>query len=349
MARDIRKLRYALQGVFALTLLAASQADAAFIPYTINSAQSQINLNATGTAFGGALVVTEQFPTLVTRYSGTIGTDSTVSGTSFTDGGAASALNMRQGGFLNLEAQVTPNVNGAAGTAPANYGLRLDAPVVYDLPSFDLSFLNIPGITTVDFGVLQSVQMNVAVRNLVLDFTSPALSGVSVYSGTFDPTETSVVIDQGYADITANLVLRQPNLLTKVAIQSALTLLAGSFPDLGIVVSTPNFLSLDILVGLGTRLDLANAVPIANTSATPGTLSTVWNPVGNDISTLVLPVEFAGLSGLGLPPELLDLQFNFTGTLRATAVVPEASSLLMVGAAFAGMGGLAWRRRRVAK
>lgn len=343
MQRFVRMMRFSLCGALAFSLFSVEKADAAFIAYTINSAQSQINLNASGSAFGGALTVTEQHPTLVTRYSGTIGTDSAPSGTSFVDGGAASALNMRTGGFLNLEAQVTPNVNGGAGTAPANYGLKLDAPVEYDLPEFDLSFL---GLGMVDLGVLQSVQMNVAVRDLVLDFTSPMLSGVSNYSGTFDPTETSVVIDQGYADITASLVLRQPDLLTKLAIQTTLTLLAGSFPDLGIVVSTPGFLSLDILVGLGTRIDLSGIASIPNTATTQGTLNTVWNPMGNDISTLVLPVEFAGLSGLGLPPELLDLTFNFSGTLRATAVVPEASSLVMAGAAFVGMGGLALRRRR---
>ncbi|MBY0586834.1 hypothetical protein K2X85_06640 [bacterium] len=326
--------------------------------YTINQSQSQVNLTAGGTIFGGALTVTEQQANAITRYNGTIGVDVTVGGPDFVGAGSANAVNPT-GGFFNSPLQYSPNVNGAAGTAPANYGLNLTAPVNVVIPTINIppeviaalpAPLNTLIPTTLNLGTLSSIVSKVAVRDVTLQVSSN--DRIPRTGNNFDPTQTLIDITGGFADMNISARLTQPNFLQKTTLQLLLGAVASSAPQLGLTVTSPSFFSNDLDIGFGFRIDLSALAAVPNTSALPATITGLGGPPGP--STLTLPVEFTAIAsiqdvlGPDLAPilgDLVNLQFDFAGRLVATSVVPEASTFVMIGLALSGAAVTMARRR----
>lgn len=310
--------------------------------YTLTQSSSEIDLQVTGTSLGGQLTVAEQNPGARTRYNGTVSTDFHLgfganSNISFPSGGAANAVNPT-GGFFNTPLQYSPNVNGAAGTAPANYGVNLSAPQQIVIPPFD-----IPNVGTVNLGTITSVDIRLALRDLQLNPTSSTWLPINQTTREFDASLLNIQVASGGADVNGSLRLQQPDILSHLAAVVAVNALVASVPDLGITVSS-NLFARTINVGFGTRINMAGAT-LPNAPTTPGTVT--YNP-GTLASVLTIPVlsDFGDINlGIGT------INLKFAGQLRGTANipnvwhVPEPSSLALVAVA-----GLACfkRRRQVA-
>lgn len=318
-------------------LALARNADAGPFTYNIVTAQSQINLTLTGSFLGGALTVAEQFPTAITRYQGTLQVDSFPGGNIYMAGGsAAEARNMLQGIFTP---NAQPGVGGSGSAAPANYAFNMSAPVGIELPP-----ITIPDIGELNLGTFQSVDIRVAMRELVLDVYSGGPIARNPITGQFDASLLDLEIIDGAADIQGALVLKQPDILTYFINLAALSLLAGSVPDLGLTV-TGNALAQTISLGFGTRLDLTGVgIPFPNVDAALGTVTGVGGPMPT-ASTLTIPIG-ATLPDLGgIPSELLDLNFSMTGQLVATGIIPEPSTWLLAVMGAVGVA-LIHRRRK---
>jgi hypothetical protein len=316
--------------------------------YTITQNQSQLNLTAGGTILGNTLTVTEQQANATTKYNGTVqvgfnGSPAPSGAIDFPGGSAASAVNPT--GFLNIPLQFTPGVGGGAGTAAANYGVNIAAPIGIQIPSFTIPVNGTD--VTLNVGTLQSFTMSMAVRDLDLDVTS-GFTGIGP-GGVFDANATSIGIVAGFADLNGSLVFDQSNIIDTLAVAAALNLLAGAAPNLGLTVST-NLLNSTVSLGIGTRIDLASlaGASLPNQATTDGTVSFVNLATP---STLVLPVDITlpSLEALGLPPEILDLQLSLAGQLRATGLivdVPEPSSVVLGAMAVSSLALVIRRRRR---
>ena len=323
-----------------LVLSSGSLARGGVITYAVKNT-SQVNLTVTGSLLGGQVTATEQQANAVTRYSGTVALGANPTGLNFAGGGAATAIN--PAGLFNIPLQYSPNVSGASGTAPANYGVNLLAPVTYVIPPINIPQSVIDGLTpplnsliptTLNLGTLSAVVAKTAVRELALDFTAPGF--VDVTGSTFDANAVSVSITHGYLDINLSARLTEPNIINRITLQALLGAVASSQPALGLTVTAPSAFGNDLDIGLGLRLDLTNAVAMANIATLDGTVTNLGT---HSLSTLTLPVEFdatstldSALGGLsGVLGGLLDLQLNFKGTVIATATVPEASTFVMTG------------------
>lgn len=326
---------------FALMTLGVGSAQAGVVTWTVQNT-SQVNLTVTGNLFGGAVTATEQQANALTKYNGTVALGTNPTGLNFAGGGSATAIN--PAGLFNIPLQYSPNVNGAAGTAPANYGVNLNAPVTYVIPPIDIpqsvrdalpAPLNTLIPATLNLGTLSAVVAKTAIREFALDFTAPDY--VALAGNTFDANEISVVVTHGFLDVNLSARLTQDNIVNRLALQAILGGIASSAPQLGLTVTAPSLFGNDLDIGLGLRLDLSNVnLPIANTAVADGTITNLGT---NSVSTLTLPVQFElastldnALGGLSsILPGLLDLQLNFQGTVTAKATVPEASTFVMTG------------------
>ncbi len=330
-----RSLPYPLAAVVIATWLVTS-AVAIGPPtnYTINQNFSQIDLTASGDIFGGAVSLEEQFPSSPTTYTGTIVAEFPLGpwpgGSISFPGGSAAAANNLKGGVLNTDRQVAPGSGGTGGADPANYGLTFSAPVDLLLPDIPLP-PELGGIT-LSLGTLTSVDLNLALRDVIWDINSNLVDGerpIDV-NHQFDASGTplagvGLTLVSGFADVNAALVLTQDSFINAGILELALGTLAGQVPELGLSISRPGFFSPDVLVGFGTRLDLTPGLWLPNGATDLATVT--YDPLTGS-STLTLPVELA-VPDLGIPG-ILDLDLGFSGQLVATGVVtvPEPSTLI---------------------
>lgn len=306
--------------------------------------QSRINMTASGSLFGGALTVEPQVApggfnglgSLTTLYGGTIQTNLTQQWLGLPGGSAAAAATTK--GSLNQNLALTPNVGGTTGTGPGNYGVRLFAPFEYDLPSIPVQGVEI------DLGKVTGVNLNVALRNVVLDISgsNTQLLPYSALPQTFDASGIDISMT-GNADISLTAALKQDNILAYFANLVVLQGLASSQPALGLTIAG-NLATTTINIGLATTVAIP-ATSIENLGAGSGSLA----QVGPNYR-LTLPVNINLSDIAGDLSALLDLQLGFNGQLVAEAPyqavsVPEPSSLVL-GAIAASSLALVIRRRR---
>lgn len=313
----------------------SSSALAAPRVYNINSAQSQIDLTASADFLGGSGALVEQFPSSITRYTGNIVIQNFPSGdVNMQGGGAATALNLRQG---NSTPSVDPGVGGSGTKAPANYGVTMTADVEYEI-----GVIEIPGVGNFNFGTVDRVEVDLALRGLAWDFSAPNPMDRNPITGEFDASELSLIVASGVADTRASIVLRYGNLLDKTVAQAAFAILLSQYPELGLSVTSPSFLSNEVHIGMGTGIDLTGTV-LPNSAAGMGTVTNVGPPYPVP-STLTLPVG-ATLPNIGIPG-LLEIDLSFTGTLVATGIIPEPSTIVLAGIGLASVLCYGARRRR---
>ncbi len=324
--------------------------------YNINPSQSNLNLTASGSLLGGALTISEQFPSDLTKYDGSIevqiGSPLSASPTIAFPGGSSAEGQNLQGSLFGFpfDRTVTPGIGGSGPGAPANYGLNFTAPL-------DIALPDIPGELTgglpISLGTLGGVQLSLALRDVVWDVQTNTPGGLPINgSNQFDASGVQIGLIGGFADLAGSLVLSQDNVLVAVALETALNLLAGSLPDLGLTISRPNIFSSDVLIGIGTRVDLsglAGNLLLPNGAVNPGlvTLDSISNP-GFINSTLTLPIDIS-LGDFGLPTSIIDLDLGFNGQFVATATfeaVPEPTSGSLLAVAAIGFLGIRPRRRR---
>lgn len=352
----IRRSYIPAVGILAVVVAVATTVPAIAGPYTYNiiQSQSQLNLTADGSVLGGVLNVEEQHANTPTRYMGTMVADFPAGpgpggSITFPGGSAAAADTLR--GLFNIQLGVSPGIGGGGGSDPANYGLILNAPIDIDLPSIPLP----DPIGEIDLGVLDSVQMDIALREVTWDITMAFLEtekGIDA-NGEFDASGgigsgVQLGLASGFLDLSGSLIFRQDNIGSYVATLAALNALVLAVPDLGLSVDgnpDGNIFTTEVGLGIGTRLDLG-AIPdiltLPNGATDPGSVS--YNPV-TGASTLELPVDIT-LPDLGIPADLLDLDLNFSGQLVATAIVPEPSSMTLALVGMIGCAYFGFRRRR---
>ncbi len=324
-----------------MALVASSTLHANPIDFTLTSTLSTLDLTATGSLFGGALTVAEQSGTAkATRYfspsAGSIKTGLGLTKIEFPGGSVARSDVQRN--LLNIPVGLRPGIGGnLAATDPGAYGLRMTAPFDIDIPP-----LPIPNLGTIDLGRFTGVQLDVALRNLDLDFTS----GQIPLAGTaFDASNVDVEMVSGVADIGLSLVLTANDLISKTVTLLALQTLVGALPaTIPLSVTTPSIFSLNINIGGGFSVPFTSLGALPN-SATGGMLE----HIGPNYK-LTVPVEFNPLVNLDaslLSLLGLDLDLKLTGQMVATAPfqnVPEPSSWAL---GLVGTVALAWARRRV--
>jgi hypothetical protein len=302
-------------------LLAAPAAGQTTYTYAIQKSGSQINLTASGSFLGGALEVAEQQENPATKYDGSLLAQlpegPLPGGTiSFPGGSAAAADVMR--GLFNIPYQISPAIGGGAGTDPANYGIRLTAPIGLEIPPIPYPDPNNP----LQLGTFEAVEIDVALREMVFDVTSwpppIAIDGSSQFDASGALLQgVQVGLASGFADISGVLVLKQDNLLSWGAALLALQGVVALVPDLGLTVEG-HLLDLSIDIGIGTRIDLSqlpDILTLPNGASDPGLVQ--FNATTRKV-TLTLPVSIV-LPDLGIPPEIFDLNLNLDGQLVATA------------------------------
>lgn len=270
-----------------------------------------------------------------------------LSAITFPGGGTAQAAN---GSGILGNYGIAPAVGGGSGTAAADYGVIFSSPQSTVIPPIDLSGLGISGLGMLDLGTLTGINLNIALRNFVVDMQSGAIPLTvpnNTYPTHFDSTQVNVGVT-GTADISLTATLKQANLTSFLVTNAALLLLQSTLSGQGvtIVLSNQNFFTDTEQIGIGLTAQLP-ATFAPNSDASQGTL----DHIGSNIR-MTMPVAFnvtptipAGLSSI------ISANFAMSGQLIGQTpfvVVPEPSSIAL---AVTGLGSLlvmAWRRRRAA-
>ncbi|MBX9787672.1 MAG: PEP-CTERM sorting domain-containing protein [Pirellulales bacterium] len=339
--------------------LSTSQVGAVGLTFTLNQSQSNLSLDIKNAQlFGLNLSLSEQATgSLKSSYTGTIATDINGSSIDFPGGSAADA-SILTSGIFKLPVNMLPGVGGTGAAAPADYGFKLSAPIGTSIPPIDLTFLNIPGVTTLNLGTFNSIDLNTSLRNVILDVTSNTpipRTGVPSLT-TFDASQTSIVMS-GNADVSLAAVLTAGDFLSYsvngLALSSLASLINAQVPGLLSVNYNPLaiFGPYNISVGLGTSVPISGlAVPNEDVTKL-GSLQVVGTQY-----RLTMPISFNAIpdfSSLGAASAalsfLLPLHLGFSGQLVGVApkiAVPEPGSvvLLVIGLVSLALVGINRRR-----
>ena len=324
-----------------------------------SSNQSRINLVATAELSGAVLNEGPQFPpgglngngsesTLyaqtATNTPSNMATNLGLFSIGFPGGGTAMAANAT--GLFGNNLAITPGVGGASGTAPADYGVIFTSPQNIVVPPIDVSGLGIPGLTTLNLGTVTGINLNVALRNFVIDLHSGILgmSGGGSYPAQFDSTQVNVTL-AGTSDMSLTATLKQATFTDWLATGAALIALQQGLAGQGIAItSSGNLFQLSYQVGIGFSTPLP-ATSILNTDASMGKVE----HIGANLR-LTMPVKF-NVDATGLPAPLDTLimaHFAMSGQIIGQTpfqVVPEPSSIGLTLSGLASVLALAWRRR----
>jgi hypothetical protein len=312
---------------------------------------------------GGELTSAAQLPagglngqgSLTTLYNDTAATDSmlranvTQQGILFPGNSTAVALNTR-GLFSDLA--LRPNVGGTAGTAPGNYGVKFTSPQDVVIPPIDITALNIPGLTTLNLGTLRAIDLNIAMRNTVIDIDSgyiPLLPN-GTYPQTFNSTPLNISIS-GTTDMLLSAFLVPPSAGDFLATGAALIALQQALAGQGIAITVQAVLfpTAGYNVGFGFSTPL-NATSVVNDDASQGTLEHISSnlrmtvPIKFEVvpTTLPAPLDTLLTAQLGLSGKLIGQ------TPFVTVNVPEPSSVVLGALGLGSLAVVAMRRRRTA-
>jgi len=276
--------------------------------FEIQRSQSELDLTVDATLFGGVGTVAEQFPDSDTFYLGDIAIDHTSNSVNFVGGSSVEADNLReQVFFFSVERNVSPGVGGGGSASPANYGVITSIATPVAVPDIPI------GEITLSLGSIQSVDVDIAIRDLALDLTSPGPLVIDAPGNTFDVSQVEVSIAQGFADIKGAIVFKQSNGATWLAATVALNALAVQASFLNMTVDSDPF-SLTNSIGFGTRIDISSAATLTNTSTQDG-LAEGFDAAGD--ATLTTPLEFSLAPDFGVASAVLDFEFSFSGALVA--------------------------------
>lgn len=319
--------------VSAVSFGTVSVSRAAPVNFVLDNTQSKLTAAFDVTALGGVLTASAQKAgSLTSRYNGTM---STLVGNIGLGGTNLTFLPGTDGDGTALSG-IAPNVGGGTGTAAADYGVQLVAPLAVVIPPIDLSGI---GLGTLNLGTLQSITANIALRNVLVDVsTSSSIPLNPIPVGTFNAADVDLTFS-GTADINAALVLKAPDIgayLINLALFNALdTGLAGTGIDLTV---TGNLFTQEIAIGIPFALPFSGTV--GNQVGTGA-----FQHVGAEY-VMTLPISLGVLQGAGLPSIIgidATLMGQFVGRAPYT-LVPEPSSyaLFAVGA----LGMMAFRRRQ---
>ncbi len=245
--------------------------------FSIDPAQSQLTLS--GTANGSPFV--QQGPgSLTTVYTGNINADVSASTIQFT---GSSAIDARTNGVWQ------PLLGGGAGSAPANYGARVT--------------LSTP------FG---AVTVNAALRNVILDVTSPVLA---VTNNNFNSsallfsfnTNSSSALDYNAGIASGSLSLAGLS-TNKVNTGATLTNIAGA-QKITIPVDTDYVFNFNAVIPVTVLLHLTGQL-VATSTAAP-----IFRSIVVTNQTVVLTVENA------TPQSQLQTSINLTNWFPAPGMV----------------------------
>jgi len=294
--------------IFSVLLTSGSRvARAGVTDFEIQRSQSELDLTVDATVFGGVGTITEQFPDSETFYLGDMAIDHTSNSVNFVGGSNAEADNLReQVFFLSLERNVSPGVGGVGSASPANYGIKTSVATTVSVPDIPIG-----GGITLSLGSIQSVDIDVAIRELSLDLTSSGPLAIDASGNTFDASQVEVSIVEGFADIQGAVVFKQSNVATWGAATLALQALASQASFLNITVNSDIF-SLTNSIGFGTRVGISSSATLTNTSTLDG-IADGFDAAGD--ATLTTPLEFSVAPDFGVASAVLDFEFGFSGTL----------------------------------
>ncbi len=350
--------------VTALVFAACQSALAVPVSFTVtnpsSSNQSRIDISATATLSGVPLT---SGPEVAPGGSNGKGSESTLYAQTstntpsniattlgpydigFTGGGTAQAANATGSSGNNLT--LTPGPSGAT-SGPGDYGVAFSSQQSIAIPPIDISSLNL-GLTTLNLGTLTGINLNVALRDVSLDFHSGIIpmSGGGGYPAQFDSSQVSVSIS-GTSDILLTATLTQDNILDWLATGVALSTLQSSLAAQNITITdSGNIGKLSYQVGFA----FSTPIPATEVANTNGGLGTV-DHVGSNLQ-VTLPVKF-DIQPTTLPAPLntlLAADITMSGQLIGTApfqAVPEPASCVLAFTGIIGLVVLARQRRRQA-
>ncbi len=248
--------------------------------------------------------------------------------------------------------QITPGT-GTDSTDPADYGLIFSTPQNIVIPPIDLSSLGVSGLGTLDLGTLSAVNLDVALRNVVINLDSPILptTGGGTYPQHFDSTQVAVSVS-GTADMALTASLKQSDLVSYLATGVALNALKSTLSGQGVSLTLSGSSASQLLQGIfayQVGFSFSTALPTIDTPNNDASQGTIAKSGSN--YTLTLPVKF-DITPTTLPSPintLLTADFTMSGNLVGTATaaaLPEPSSIALAAMGLCGMAGLARRRRK---
>ena len=347
----------------AATLL-TSTVEATPVAFTLTSTASTLDLTAkyTPSSTTAAVSIVEQSPgSKANRYSspttGSILTNLYPTGIDFPGGSVARGANQLGGIFGTTPVNLRPGVGGGGAAAPGNYGIA----IAYPITPIVLPAIPLGSFGSVSPGSITGVELDVALRNIDLDFVATPTFHPATLPANFDASDVGVKFANGQADISVGAILNIAGItglgtladsLVRSTVASALnTYIASLLPvDSGIVVTCYNGTgSTEIVIATGLSQDLTSLGVLPNTPSTPGVLAKAGS---NYNLTLPMSIDMAALIPENPIVSASDLSLNLSGKMFATApyvtAVPEPSTLALAGAGLLSFVGYAVRRRRSA-
>lgn len=270
--------------------------DAGAAEFTIHAASSRLNFEATAVLASSAFAAEEQFPGgLVGRPFGALGSAEFLP--------SIAQLNAGDAFELQTLGDAAPALGGAPGVAAADLAARVTSNTPTPLPDFE-------GIA---LGTLQSLQMDVAVRDAGLTFPTSTVLDVDA-NGEFSLANVPLTVT-ATVDARGTAVLQSESPGNHLLMSSALRFLASD-PDSPVESVSDSILQRRITATLADQVTLNETIVLAAADSTMRRVGSRWR--------LDVPVAFSLTQTI--EQGLLDVEFFAAG-----AVVAFSDELLLPG------------------